>query len=668
MPAPTSSSPSQDPSRSPSGRPHTKALLWWVSGALVLAVGVHLGLRWHQAHAPARIAYSTFLEQVRAGEIRHVKVADGVEVRGTYTQDALRARREAADAEADVQAPTAQHPHVVASKPEAHALIPVLRRHNQLVSGTEEAGITYTAVQTGGWPEALFRWGLLGAALLGAGATGLWMMGRTSGRTSGRRTGQVQTNALFEDARGANVTFDDVAGLDDAKAEVEEVVDILRRPHAVTQLGGTLPTGVLLVGPPGTGKTLLAKAVAGEAGVPFFSISGSEFMELFVGMGASRVRDLFETAKERAPCIIFIDEIDAIGRARGEAGAGSGAEERANTLNQLLVEMDGFDSDAGVILMAATNRPDVLDPALRRPGRFDRQVVVPTPDRRARAAIFRVHAESLRVADGIELDELARRTPGLAGAEIANVCNEAALRAARTGKSAVQPEDFEEAIDRVVAGLERQSRLIAPEERTVIAHHEAGHALTGWVLPDTAPVLKVSIVPRGAAALGRAQVVPQERDLYSRDALMSRLVVTLGGRAAEAVALQQVTTSAEDDLERATELAYAMVTQYGMSRRVGPLRPHPPHRPRSAALKEAIDEEAQALITEAQARAESILREKQTLLSRVAEALLEQEVLDAKALRALLGPPPEPQTAQDGSSPESQPTHTQTETTKNNAS
>lgn len=664
MPAPTSSSPLPTSSRPPNGRSHTRALWLWVGGALLLAVGVHLGLRWHRAHAPARIAYSTFLGHVRAGELRHVEMVDGVEVRGTYTQNALRAQRGAGEEEEDVQAPKAEGPHVVASKPEAHALIPLLRRHNQRVSDTNEAGITYTAVQTEGWAEALFRWGLLGAALIGAGAVVLWITGRTSGRSTGR----THAEAFFEDARGTDVTFDNVAGLDDAKAEVEEVVDILRRPQAVTQLGGTLPTGVLLVGPPGTGKTLLAKAVAGEAGVPFFSISGSEFMELFVGMGASRVRELFETAKERAPCIVFIDEIDAIGRARGEAGAGSGAEERANTLNQLLVEMDGFDSDAGVIIMAATNRPDVLDPALRRPGRFDRQVVVPTPDRRARAAIFRVHVQSLRLADGIDLDELARRTPGLAGAEIANVCNEAALRAARTGKAAVQREDFEEAIDRVVAGLERQSRVISPEERTVIAHHEAGHALTGWFLPHTAPVLKVSIVPRGAAALGRAQVVPQERGLYSRDALMNRLVVALGGRAAEAIALEQVTTSAEDDLEQATELAYAMVTQYGMSRRVGPLRPHPPHRPCSAALKEAIDEEAQALITEAQTRAESVLREKQALLSRVADALLTQEVLDANALRALLGPPPEPQTAQDGSSPESQDARTYTETTKNEGS
>lgn len=664
MPAPPSPSAPQNLSHSPNRHSHTRALLFWIVGALLLAVGVHLGLRWHQAHAPVRIAYSTFLEHVRVGELRHVEVVNGVTVRGTYTQDALRARRDTDGENGTVQASDAQRPHVVASKPEAHALIPLLRRHNQRVSGTDEAEITYTAVQTGGWAETLFRWGLLGAALIGAGAAVLWM----SGHTLGRRTGQGQAAPLFEEARGTNVTFDDVAGLDDVKAEVEEVVDILRRPQAVTQLGGTLPTGVLLVGPPGTGKTLLAKAVAGEAGVPFLSISGSEFMELFMGMGASRVRELFETAKERAPCIIFIDEIDAIGRARGEAGAGSGAEERANTLNQLLVEMDGFDSDAGVILMAATNRPDVLDPALRRPGRFDRHVFVPTPDRRARAAIFRVHAESLRVADDIDLDDLARRTPGLAGAEIANVCNEAALRAARTGKSSVQREDFEDAIDRVVAGLERQSRLISPEERRVIAYHEAGHALTGWVLPHTAPVLKVSIVPRGAAALGRAQVVPQERDLYSKDALMNRLVVALAGRAAEAVALQQVTTSAEDDLKQATELAYAMVTQYGMSRRVGPLRPQSPHGPRSAALREAIDEEVQGVIADAQARAESVLREQQALLSRVAEALLRQEVLDANALRALLGPPPQPQATQDGSSPESDPVHAQTETTTNEAS
>jgi cell division protease FtsH len=487
------------------------------------------------------------------------------------------------------------------------------------------------------------RWGLpLGLLLLGL--VYFWLRRNKNGQ---QKAVDDTTPPLFEEARGERATFDDVAGLEAAKAEVAEVVEFLQHPDAFTRLGGTLPTGVLLMGPPGTGKTLLAKAVAGEAGVPFFSISGSDFTEMFVGVGARRVRDLFETAKEKAPCIVFIDEIDAVGRTRGGGQGGSGIGERDNTLNQLLVEMDGFNSEKGVIIMGATNRPDVLDAALLRPGRFDRQVAIHKPDRLDRAAIFRVHVQDLRLDESVSPERLARRTPGFAGAEIANVCNEAALLAARAGKPTVQMDDFEQAIDRVIAGLKRHTRLIAPEERRVIAHHEAGHALVGWFLEHTDPVVKVSVVPRGTSALGHARALPEERDLYSKEALLDRMAVALGGRAAEKVALGRVTTGAQDDLQHVTERAYAMVVHYGMSDRIGPLSYAPSgreeateRRPYSDAVAEAIDQEAQALVEEAQARATTLLHGKRALLDQTAEALLEHEVLGAEALTELLGAPP----------------------------
>jgi cell division protease FtsH len=369
---------------------------------------------------------------------------------------------------------------------------------------------------------------------------------------------------LFEKGTKVNINFSDVAGLDEAKVEVMEIVDFLKNPKKYTNLGGKIPKGALLIGPPGTGKTLLAKAVAGEAQVPFFSLSGSDFVEMFVGVGASRVRDLFKQAREKAPCIIFIDEIDAIGRARGKNMMMSN-DERENTLNQLLVEMDGFGTDLGIIILAATNRPDVLDSALLRPGRFDRQITIDRPDLVGREAIFKVHLVPIKVSQNLDTHKLAEQTPGFAGADIANVCNEAALIAARNGKDAVDMSDFQDAIDRVIGGLEKKNKIILPEEKEIIAYHEAGHAICGWFLEHAYPLLKVTIVPRGTAALGYAQYTPKEQYLYNTDQLLDQICMTLGGRASESIFFNKISTGASNDLQQVTKMAYSMVTVYGMN-------------------------------------------------------------------------------------------------------
>ncbi|WP_339605797.1 ATP-dependent zinc metalloprotease FtsH, partial [uncultured Roseivirga sp.] len=375
--------------------------------------------------------------------------------------------------------------------------------------------------------------------------------------------------ALFDAENKVKITFDNVAGLDEAKEEVQEIVEFLRNPSKFTKLGGKIPKGALLVGPPGTGKTLLAKAVAGEAAVPFFSLSGSDFVEMFVGVGAARVRDLFKQAKEKAPCIVFIDEIDAIGRSRGKGQMPGSNDERENTLNSLLVEMDGFATDSGVIILAATNRPDVLDQALLRPGRFDRQISIDKPDLVGREAIFKVHLAPIKMDKNIDAKKLAAQTPGFAGAEIANVCNEAALIAARRDKKAVDMDDFQHAIDRVIGGLEKKNKLISPEEKKIVAYHEAGHAVAGWFLEHADPLVKVSIVPRGVAALGYAQYLPKEQFLYQTEQLMDEMCMTLGGRAAEEIVFGKISTGALSDLERVTKVAYSIVTVYGMNDKIG---------------------------------------------------------------------------------------------------
>jgi AFG3 family protein len=450
---------------------------------------------------------------------------------------------------------------------------------------------------------------------------------------------------LFEKGTRVNINFSDVAGLDEAKVEVMEIVDFLKNPKKYTNLGGKIPKGALLVGPPGTGKTLLAKAVAGEAQVPFFSLSGSDFVEMFVGVGASRVRDLFKQAREKAPCIIFIDEIDAIGRARGKNMMMSN-DERENTLNQLLVEMDGFGTDLGIIILAATNRPDVLDSALLRPGRFDRQITIDRPDLVGREAIFKVHLLPIKVSQTLDTHKLAEQTPGFAGADIANVCNEAALIAARNGKEAVDMNDFQDAIDRVIGGLEKKNKIILPEEKEIIAYHEAGHAVCGWFLEHAYPLLKVTIVPRGTAALGYAQYTPKEQYLYNTDQLLDQICMTLGGRASESIFFGKVSTGASNDLQQVTKMAYSMVTVYGMNEKVGNVSYYDPsqensfQKPFSEETGKMIDEEVRKLIENAFVKTKELLTEKKNEVEILAKELLKREVLFQSDVEALIGKRP----------------------------
>lgn len=450
---------------------------------------------------------------------------------------------------------------------------------------------------------------------------------------------------LFDKGTRVTITFADVAGLDEAKVEVMEIVDFLKNPKKYTSLGGKIPKGALLIGPPGTGKTLLAKAMAGEAQVPFFSLSGSDFVEMFVGVGASRVRDLFKQAREKAPCVIFIDEIDAIGRARGKNVMMSN-DERESTLNQLLVEMDGFGSDTGIIVLAATNRPDVLDTALLRPGRFDRQISIDKPDLKGREAIFKVHLKPIKVSDKLDIHKLAEQTPGFAGADIANVCNEAALIAARKGKDAVSMEDFQDAVDRVIGGLEKKGKIISPEEKKIIAYHEAGHAICGWYLEHAYPLLKVTIVPRGTAALGYAQYTPKEQYLYNTDQLMDQICMTLGGRASEDIFFDKISTGAQNDLQQITRIAYSMVTVYGMNSKVGNVSFYDPQqensftKPYSEETSRLIDDEVRKLIEVAYVRTKELLTQKKEQVEKLAEALLEKEVLFQSDVEALIGKRP----------------------------
>lgn len=451
---------------------------------------------------------------------------------------------------------------------------------------------------------------------------------------------------LFDQNSKVNITFADVAGLDEAKEEVMEVVDFLKNPKKYTALGGKIPKGVLLVGPPGTGKTLLAKAVAGEAGVPFFTMSGSDFVEMFVGVGASRVRDLFKQAREKAPCIIFIDEIDAIGRARGRNGMQGGNDERENTLNQLLVEMDGFSTDKGVILMAATNRPDVLDSALLRPGRFDRQIGIDRPDLKGREAIFKVHLKTIKT-DGATVDSftLAEMTPGFAGAEIANICNEAALIAARRNQDSVTLVDFNYALDKAIGGLEKKNKLINPDEKEIIAYHEAGHAICGWFLEHASPLVKVTIVPRGVAALGYAQYLPKEQYITRTEQMLDMMCMTFGGRAAEQVIFGKISTGAQNDLDKVTKQAYDMITVYGMDEEVGQVSFYSMgrdayQRPYSDETSTLIDNRVRNMLDKQYVRAQELLTDKRVEVELLAKELLDKEVLTSQDLIRLIGPRP----------------------------
>jgi AFG3 family protein len=480
---------------------------------------------------------------------------------------------------------------------------------------------------------------------------GFWMLMRrmTGGGGPGGQIFNIGKSkaALFDAENKVRITFADVAGLEEAKEEVKEIVDFLKSPQKFTKLGGKIPKGALLVGPPGTGKTLLAKAVAGEAGVPFFSLSGSDFVEMFVGVGAARVRDLFKQAKEKAPCIVFIDEIDAIGRSRGRGQMPGANDERENTLNSLLVEMDGFATDSGVIILAATNRPDVLDTALMRPGRFDRQISIDKPDIAGREQIFKVHLKPIKLSKEIDVKKLAAQTPGFAGAEIANVCNEAALIAARRDKTEVDMQDFQDAIDRVIGGLEKKTKIISPEEKKIVAYHEAGHAVAGWFLEHADPLVKVSIVPRGVAALGYAQYLPKEQFLYQTEQLLDEMSMTFGGRAAEEIVFGKISTGALSDLERITKMAYSIVTVYGMNSEIGNMSffdskqaDYTFNKPYSEATAEKIDKEVKKIIDTAYDRTKQLLIQHRDHLEILAKELLQKEILFQSDLERLVGKRP----------------------------
>ena len=608
---------------------------------LVAAMVLLLLQSWLQAPRTVEIPMSRFLELVRADKVEKVALTER-EIRGIAKPDALptgpsgagdRLRQWLTSDAAEVRVFTVTRIPGVEEAP----LIAELERHKVEFTGKIES----TFVR-----DLFFGWIIpLGVMI----AIWMFLMRRVGGGPTQALSFGRSKHKIF-DRKELKTTFGDVAGVDEAKAELVEIVDFLKNPRKYQRLGGRIPKGVLVVGPPGTGKTLLARAVAGEADVPFFTLSGSEFVEMFVGVGAARVRDLFEQAKDKAPCIIFIDELDAIGKSRaGSSGFIGGHDEREQTLNQLLAEMDGFDSSKGVIIMAATNRPEVLDQALLRPDRFDRQVVVDKPDLRGREAILRLHARAVVLAQGVDLGIIAARTPGFAGADLANIVNEAALLAARKEKNAVEMSDFEEAIDRVVAGLEKKSRVLSEKERDIVAHHEMGHALVATSVPHADPVHKVTIIPRGIAALGMTYQLPtEERFLMTRSELEDRIAVLLGGRVAEELVYGEVSTGAHNDLERATEVARLMVTKYGMSERVG-LATYGERtslflkgagiggeREYSEATARTIDEEVRAILERTHDRVRGMLTTKKAVLISAAHALKRTETLEGERLRRAL--------------------------------
>jgi cell division protease FtsH len=594
--------------------------LWLLVGLLALALFQMMS---RQRNPTQEFSYTEFSRQLDQGNVARVEVYDGKRLEGDFRNPVTQDNRTAKSFQ---------------------VLLPVANSE-AFVKRLEDAGVPILAKEPKGGITAIVIAALPWIVILG-----LWFFLLRQLQAGGSRAfafGKSKAKLLAGDT--PKITFADVAGADEAKVELQEIIEFLKDPQKFTRLGGRLPKGALLVGPPGTGKTLLAKAVAGEAGRPFFSMSGSDFVEMFVGVGASRVRDLFEQGKSHAPCIIFIDEIDAVGRHRG-AGLGGGHDEREQTLNQLLVEMDGFESNDGVILVAATNRPDVLDPALLRPGRFDRQIVVDAPDVRGREGILRVHTRKIPLASDVRLEVIAKGTPGMAGADLANLVNEAAVLAARRNKTLVDMHDFEDAKDKVMLGVERRSLVLTEAERKLTAYHEAGHAIVAIKIPGSDPIHKVTIVPRGRA-LGLTASLPEvDRHNYSKDWLIGSLAMFFGGRVAEEIIFgaDKVTTGAGNDIERATALARRMVTQFGMSERIGPLavgdkeqeiflgREFAQRREISERTAQMVDDEVKRLVDEAYARATQIIAENRELLDRIADALLERETIDREDLDRLV--------------------------------
>lgn len=586
-----------------------------------------------------RIKYSTFLEYVEKGYVDEITIENGTYIDGKYNNKAVE--------DGIISPPSESEDQWSLTSSEGNRFHTTMLEGDDIRPVLDKNAVTYDAVVKEDWFSGIFIWLILiGIAI----AFWIFIFRRMN---PGQQVLNIGKNkaSLYDKQSENKVSFKDVAGLEEAKAEVEEIVEFLQNPQKFTRLGGTLPKGVLLVGPPGTGKTLLAKATAGQADVPFFSLSGSDFVEMFVGVGAARVRDLFKQAKEKAPCIIFIDEIDAIGRSRGKGMQMGSNDERENTLNQLLSEMDGFNTDKGVIIMAATNRPDVLDTALLRPGRFDRQILIDKPDLRGRVEVLKVHTRNLKLSNDIDLKLLASQTPGFAGAELANLCNEAALMAARRGKESVEMEDFQDSIERVIAGLEKKNKLISPKEREIVAYHEAGHAIIGWYLQHTDPVLKVSIVPRGLAALGYTLQTPlEDRFLMTTEELNDKICALLGGRVAEEIIFGRISTGAQNDLERITNLAFAMVAEYGMSEELGYISLKDSQNPEnsygfnkkySEHTSERIDEAVNAIIKQNYERTKELINEHKDKLEKMAKTLLEKEVLDHNDLKELLGDHPE---------------------------
>jgi cell division protease FtsH len=596
----------------------------------LVVLGLFLFRNMFQEAGYLRVPYSEFKQAVRDGRFKRVQIGPDA-VRGFVTESPGMPAR-------------ANHPATtpwIANRLDDPELTRVL----------DEKKVEYEAVATSSLGEGFWIWGL--PLLLGF-LFWFWVMRRMSAGGLGQGPQSVmsfgKTRARVQAEADTGVGFEDVAGIDEAVDELREIVEFLRTPEKFRRLGGRIPKGVLLVGPPGTGKTLLARAVAGEAGVPFFSLSGSEFVEMFVGVGAARVRDLFSQAQAKAPCIIFIDELDAIGKTRS-AGTVGGHDEREQTLNQMLAEMDGFDARAGLIIIAATNRPEILDSALLRPGRFDRQVLVDRPDKRGRERILTIHAREVKLGSDVDLRSIAARTPGFAGADLANVVNEAALLAARRDHTAVLRTDFEEAIERVVAGLEKKNRRISEREKEIVAHHEAGHAVVGWLLPHTQPVHKISIIPRGLSALGYTMSLPlEDRYLMSLEELRDKMAAMMGGRAAEELFIGEISTGASNDLKQATDIARMMVRDYGMSGELGPVSLGEQGSPflQSAAIPELrsyseqtarmVDAEIRRLTLEALERARSVLRANRGLVEALAARLLATEVVEEPELVRILGP------------------------------